>query len=106
MGMGQQLRCPNLLEIRSGFLDCSFRVRVRSGSDSVPERNQMTEREFNVLETFLHTCYYYGLSAYVGLGIVRLARALGFEPLDMLSQYLKDEKVKANVDEILRTTVP
>lgn len=61
-----------------------------------------TEETMNVLATFLHTCYYYGISAHVGYGIVLLSRLNGIKPLELLIRYRKEELIRSTVDELLR----
>jgi hypothetical protein len=62
-----------------------------------------SEETWLALETFLHTLYYYGYSAHLGLGIVLLARVANVSPIEMLARYRASEVTKAQVDEILRT---
>jgi hypothetical protein len=62
-----------------------------------------SDETWNVMETFLHTLYYYGISAHVGLGIVLLARIANVSAIEMLARYRANEVTKAQVDEILRT---
>jgi len=65
--------------------------------------NKYSDETWNVMETFLHTCYYYGLTARVGLGIVILARSANVSAIEMLSRYLHEDIIKAHCDEVLRT---
>lgn len=61
-----------------------------------------SQQTWNVLETFLHTLYYYGISAHIGHGIVLMARAMDISPIECLVKYRADAKIRSQVDELLR----